>query len=195
MSGISLKSCLDEFLVEVYPNIQNAYIFVDDVFNDFFHCNIAPNVILSMSPAAVVNLPDPTAAEQAVPQFNVINDPASTFGVPPKAVFFIGTFLHVYEGIVGDILKKFPFAECLVYCAISNLGHARCSGAIQKRFGSAGAYEWFKETVVKPNLDEGGSVDVVHFEPTVALFSSMSFTVPLPGGYSCMCLDDHPLQE
>lgn len=193
MSGISLKSCLDEFLVEVYPNLQNAYIFVDDVFNDFFHCNIPPNVILSMNPAAIVNLPGPTS-DDTIPQFNIINTP-DTLGIPRKAVFFIGTFLHVYERVVGDILKKFTFDECLVYCAISNLGHARCSGAIQKRFGSTGAYEWFKEVVVKPALEEGSPIEVTHFEPTISLFSSMSFTVPLPDGCTCMCLEDHPLKE
>lgn len=196
MSRISLKSCLEESLVEVYPNLLNAYVFVDDVFNDFFHCNVSPSVLLSMSPAAIVSLPDPSVtatADPALPLFGTINDPSSQ-GAPRKAVFFIGTFLHVYERVVGDILRKYSFDDCLVYCAISNLGHARCSGATQKRFGSAGAYEWFKESVIRSVV--AGDVEVVYFEPTFSVFSSMSFTLPLSGGYSCMFLDDRqPLKE
>ena len=69
-----------------------------------------------------------------------------------RAVFFVGSFLHTYKDACVRILKsrtegRAPYRECVVYSAISNLGHARCLASVQRQFGTKDAYTWLQDTL------------------------------------------------
>lgn len=137
--------CFARCFEHVWPELRGADVFVDDIWSDVLHWNTAPAAVLGAQPACVLALM-PDAAATPLPRTHPA--PADE----RRAVFFVGSFLHTYKDACVRILKsrsegRAPYRECVVYSAISNLGHARCMASVQRQFGTKDAYTWLQDTL------------------------------------------------
>ena len=138
------QECFAAQLANVLPNLRGADVFIDSVWADVFHWNVAPAVLLGAQPECVHELrPDSAETPTALPY----KRPAT--GSSRRAVFFVGSFLHTYCQACSSVLQvrrdaAQPYRECVVYSALSNLGHATCQESVQSQYGTKGAYLWFK---------------------------------------------------
>lgn len=145
LEGMSeFQECFAAQLANVLPNLRGADVFVDSVWADVFHWNVAPSRLLGAQPECVHELrPDSAETPTTLPY----KRPAA--GSARRAVFFVGSFLHTYCQACCSVLQvrkdaAQPYRECVVYSALSNLGHATCQESVQSQYGTKGAYLWFK---------------------------------------------------
>ena len=210
--------CFARCFEHVWPELRGADVFVDDIWSDVLHWNTAPAALLNAQPACVLAL-TPDAGTTPLPRTH----PSPTD--ERRAVFFVGSFLHTYKDACARILQsrsdaRAPYRECVVYSAISNLGHARCQASVQRQFGAKDAYTWLQDTLcaaIGP-LDDGTRpfvmlisvvsslcslftfldriVAVECINVSAALFAKDTAFIPLPGFRPCICFpNEDPLLE
>ena len=137
--------CFAACFEHVWPELRGADVFVDDIWSDVLHWNTAPAALLRAQPACVLAL-QPNASTTPLPRTHPAVADAR------RAVFFVGSFLHTYKDACVRVLQsrsdaRAPYRECVVYSAISTLGHARCQASVQRQFGTKDAYTWLQDTL------------------------------------------------
>lgn len=186
--------CFARDFEHVWPELRGADVFVDDIWSDVLHWNTAPAALLDARPACVLAL-TPDAAATPLPRTH----PSPTD--ERRAVFFVGSFLHTYTDACVRILQsrseaRAPYRECVVYSAISNLGHARCLASVQRQFGAKDAYTWLQDTLCAAIglLDDGtrpfvllSMLQVCFLAHVSCFFSRILFQSCCHRMHQCLC--------
>jgi len=194
MSGF--KESFSDAFAHVFPELKGADVFVDELWSDILHWNVAPSELLKARPACILEL---HTTRSPLPRTKAAVEDAR------RAVFFIGSFLHIYKDSCCRILglrteSGMPYKECVVYSAISSLGHARCSGSVQSQYQGKDVCTWFKDTLYSAigRLEDGREpvVAVENLPVSFACFARDTFFLPLPGFRPCFCFyGEGPLND
>eukprot|EP00727_Mastigamoeba_balamuthi_P006536 m51a1_g2502 hypothetical protein (665) ;mRNA; f:127779-130163 len=183
-----------EGLREVLPDLRGAHVYADRSFSDLLSAAVGAGPLCSacasLSPLPSSTSPSSSTSSPTSPRVNGgCADPASG-DVSSNVVFFVGSFLTASMDDVARVLRSRVCGECVVYCAVSNLGHARLPNASQRQFGAVGAYGWATE-LAKAAMEEARAaagltsksirppvVSVVHMPHSCCPFTSNAFLLP-----------------